>query len=89
MGKLYWLDPRFQSAPSKLSLISLLERFPLDMGHYVLAGMSKVVGALLGRKCLDEPADQLHQRATVRAAPLRIAVFSFENAISIGLRSGE
>ena len=26
---------------------------------------------------------------TVRAAPLRSAVFSFENAISIGLRSGE
>ena len=26
---------------------------------------------------------------TVRAAPLRSAVFNFENAISIGLRSGE
>src|SRR5450759_23257 len=30
-----------------------------------------------------------HNAVTVRAAPLRSAVFSFENAISIGLRSGE
>ena len=51
--------------------------------------MPKIVSALLGCKQPDELPVSFRSRTTVRAAPLRSAAFSFENACSIGLRSGE
>jgi len=56
-----------------------------------VSGMLKVVRALLGCKCFDELADQLHQRChgTSGALAQRRFQTSEEVPFSIGLKSGE